>query len=559
MGVVMNNLSQLQLESKSHSETNYCKYTSNTDIYCPSRMVSFDNYINQKERFRQNKLHWEQIPRANDPRKPLQEKAVNLLAVIVHKLRKNTLVTLNHNYLSRITKCRKDQNVNLLKQLTDILDISFHVKITIGNNVYRNCYVIEHTEKGRDIIENSSVLLTQKHFIGNKAVNPIKITPTEDEKNPSSAEFFPSSSIYKEEVFKNRSKSNFVKNNFFLEKVDVDVAVEVKSEVKIESNNELSQTNQLNHQTKITNSTKFNTREFISSKELKDFYPLSLEDCHSLQSLSKREFSLNAMNEILLDMSRRLADRVFKSKKAFLSYMSKAFTYEMRDAVKTDNETFKINNNKTTKMVTHEEQETYLAEIEYSLQVSPEWHLKKKLACVLEPSKSYELLTAYKGVSQEGTNFVINLNKNVELSNIEKEIILKQVKATHEIIDFNEDEINMIQTLEIKVPNQQNQRNQNNPHKWNGGRGGSDLSTQNSIMTFQDNIWGKIRKALTRTYGDSSDKNWFSKLDAKIDELNKEIILKAPSDFYRDQIERNYFDSIEHISKTESYKVGWAN
>ena len=56
-----------------------------------------------------------------------------------------------------------------------------------------------------------------------------------------------------------------------------------------------------------------------------------------LQSSSKREFSLNSMNEILLNMSKRLSNRYFKSKKGFLSYMSKVFAYEMRDAVKINN------------------------------------------------------------------------------------------------------------------------------------------------------------------------------------------------------------------------------
>ncbi len=190
-------------------------------IYNESRIFDFDEHRKKKERFRMNKLHWEQIPRANDPNKPLQEKSVNLLAVIVHKLRKMEVITLNHNYLSRITKCGKDQNVNLLRQLDDVLDISFHAKFTIGKTIHRNCYVIQHTEKGRAVIENPEVLLTQKHFVGNIAVSSIEKPSTEDKKDTYCAEFFPSCSIYKEEVLENNRsmKSNFYKNSFEEEKI----------------------------------------------------------------------------------------------------------------------------------------------------------------------------------------------------------------------------------------------------------------------------------------------------------------------------------------------------
>ncbi len=95
-------------------------------------------------------------------------------------------------------------------------------------------------------------------------------------------------------------------------------------------------------------------------RKLKDFYPLNVTDCTELQSLSKREFSLNAMNEILLDMSRRLTHPIFYSKKGFISYMTNAFKKEMRDAVKTSNESFKIKANQSLEESRSEEIEKYL-------------------------------------------------------------------------------------------------------------------------------------------------------------------------------------------------------
>jgi len=50
------------------------------------------------------------------------------------------------------------------------------------------------------------------------------------------------------------------------------------------------------------------------------------------------------MNEILLDMSKRL-DNQFCSKAQFLAYFGKCLRFEMRDAVKTCNDNFRIKTN----------------------------------------------------------------------------------------------------------------------------------------------------------------------------------------------------------------------
>jgi hypothetical protein len=90
------------------------------------------------------------------------------------------------------------------------------------------------------------------------------------------------------------------------------------------------------------------------------------------------------MNEILLDMSKRLTDRFFKSKKAFLSYMGKVFCHEKRDAVKINNDSFKIRNNLTLEEIEDREREKYLSKIEESqADIVNKGILKKKLAACL--------------------------------------------------------------------------------------------------------------------------------------------------------------------------------
>ena len=83
----------------------------------------------------------------------------------------------------------------------------------------------------------------------------------------------------------------------------------------------------------------------VKGFSLASFYPLSQSEAAKLQVLCGRQFSGNAINEILLSMSKRLTDRFFRSKKAFMNYMAKALTYELRDAVKTNNESFRIRAN----------------------------------------------------------------------------------------------------------------------------------------------------------------------------------------------------------------------
>jgi len=280
---------------------------------------------------------------------------------------------------------------------------------------------------------------------------------------------------------------------------------------------------------------------FPEAKKLQDFYPLDTKDWSELQSLSGRDFSLNATNEILRDMSKRLTDRVFNSKKGFLSYMSKALRYEMRDAVKTSNESFKIKANLSFEESRAEEIENYLTEIEYSSQVSPEWHLKKKLACVLESAKAYNFLKAYRSIAIEGDTAKIHLYKPVELSQGEIEQVLSQVKATHE--RFENGAYTPIQKIELIMQNVTN-RNQ------------SSDKTNLETKQLPNTLWGRVRNSLIGIYGEAIDTSWFSKLEVTEDEEAKAINLKAPSEFFKDWIERNYAQVLE--SCLEKYQYSYA-
>ena len=133
--------------------------------------------------------------------------------------------------------------------------------------------------------------------------------------------------------------------------------------------------------------------QYKEPQTLNYHYPLTKEDASRLQSLSGRDFNLNAMNEILLDMSKKL-DKQFCSKAQFIAYFGKCLRFEMRDAVKTGNDNFRIKANITPinqKEIDREKQiEQYLAKIEQQAiaYICSENQLKARLANVLVPLRT---------------------------------------------------------------------------------------------------------------------------------------------------------------------------
>jgi len=316
----------------------------------------------------------------------------------------------------------------------------------------------------------------------------------------------------KNNIFKNRSKeceSNFYKNSFEKEE-------SIKKVIR------------------------FNRNEI---KELKDFYPLNKDDCYKLQSLSGREFSLNSMNEILLDMSKRLTDRYFKSRKAFLSYMGKVFCYEKRDAIKINNDNFKIRNNQTLEEIEDKEREKYLSNIEESKEISSEWQLKKKLASRLEAETAYKLLKSFKDIDVNNGICNLHLSKHLDLTDMVKKVILQEVQATYQQLNFTDERLGHIESLKIIMP----------------AKMIATSIDQNKIKksSLPSGTWGRVRQSLIEAYGEATDCNWFSKLTAIVDEEKKEIKLKSPNVFVKDWIKTNYFDTIEKIVNNEQFKVSF--
>jgi len=271
---------------------------------------------------------------------------------------------------------------------------------------------------------------------------------------------------------------------------------------------------------------------------LASFYPLSQSEAAKLQALCGRRFSGNAINEILLSMSKRLTDRFFKSKRAFMNYMAKALTYEKRDAVKTSNDSFRIRANISNDEIIKQQKEAFLTKVEGSTDTTLAAQLSRKLASILSPDLSYDFLLAAKFPPRaEGNSFEISLQKSIDLSERQYRLILEQVQSVYG---------SFISSLEFIVKNQE----------------APTLAVPSAVSSAGNNksemfpeVWGRIRTGLIRTCGEGIDRNWFSKLKVNVDEERGEIKLQAPTLFIRDWIQQNYQHLLEKFCNKENYRL----
>ena len=287
---------------------------------------------------------------------------------------------------------------------------------------------------------------------------------------------------------------------------------------------------------------------FSTPKTLADFYPILDKDCLELQKLSGREFTLNAMNEILLHMSKKLDMRKFPSKEAFIKYMAKVFAFEKRDACKISSENFRIKANIREEEITSRQKEQYLEQIENSKETDEEWQLKKKLSAKLITDTAYDLLRSYRSLKIENDNCFLLLSKSVSLKHYERNIIEREVRSIY----AREELILQIKVLGggIRFWNKTRSRDEKN--------GGVAYDKKGSEPNLGQGIWREIRQEFIRESGYNGslmDKNWLSKLEATEDRENKVVKLVSPTEFVRDWIMSRYLQDLEVIGRKFGFSI----
>lgn len=126
----------------------------------------------------------------------------------------------------------------------------------------------------------------------------------------------------------------------------------------------------------------------------------------------------------------------------------------------------------------------------------------------------------------------IKLYEHVELTELEKDVVLSQVKATHETL------INGVFTPIMGI-------------KYTVADKPITFTARAMNMLPRNGVWGNIRNKIAELIGkdgDAIDTNIFSKLEAEIDEQNKQIKLKAPINHLKVMIEDVYMHEIRYAS-----------
>ncbi len=322
-----------------------------------------------------------------------------------------------------------------------------------------------------------------------------------------------------------------------------------------------------NDQTKLTNTVKFSP-----NATLKDWYPLSPQDVDRLNSKAGREFSNNFVNELLLKLHRKYPDRTFPTKSHILSYLAKALNRELHQGPLVNHETFRFANNDPESIV-QRQREKYLAEVEYSSDISYESQLRRKIAAMFESKLAYQLLTQAKftttvqeqrsgnnefddqclkteleQITQEedalsddvldnqqtdiiqNNSFIVKLSQNIQLSDLQRQILENSITAVygHVNITYNQVHDNY-RKLDKLQPRQQYE---------------IYLEELDPSST-----WYKIRTLLKNQFGSDVDKSWFSKLTAEENLQSKALTLFASSNFMRDWIKNKYQHKIQPLAK----------
>ena len=284
-----------------------------------NQLCKLYSFKEEKARYRKSYINWDKIDRANKKINSvrqksffLSDKANKLLSIIVAKLQKGERVILNHKYISTFTIVERRQNVRIIEELANILDITYHNSITHNGKKYRYSYEFSYKQQN----------------LGNTACVENSIGTFMSQQNDPLY-------IYN----KNKDIENIDLESNFLQNSESSVCSKKTAKLKTRTANERKKTTNAERKARI-----YRFNQYKEPQDLKHHYPLTNEDSSKLQSLSGRDFSVNAMNEILLDMSKRRDNR-FCSKAQFMAYFGKCLRFEKRDVVKTGNNNFRIKAN----------------------------------------------------------------------------------------------------------------------------------------------------------------------------------------------------------------------
>ena len=289
---------------------------------------------------------------------------------------------------------------------------------------------------------------------------------------------------------------------------------------------------------KTTSTITKNPKKSKSLKKLKPsaFHPLTEDEASFLRNNSGRKFHLNYINQHVLMLDRKLDHLGFYNRKDFLTYMTSSLRNELRQTASVNNEGFRFYRNPEERKI-----ENYLTKIECNRATCNESILRRKIAGRFEPKLAYEILHSTVFILS-GVVMKLKISHAINLNNNQEQILLNEIKSVYG---------NNIEGLDIEVVSY------TVPKKNFKALANTATRTEFNLpdLPLPLGIWGKIRKKLQNYYGMAIDRSWFSKLTIEENIEQKQLTLKAPSDFYSSYIQQNYGQIIEQYCQAENYQL----
>ncbi len=370
------------------------------------------------------------------------KQAVELAETVLKKIFSGKRVLLNHKYISKITECDStDQNKRILDQLNNFFIINYHRLAIVDGVPYNYHYSFELYPAIIEELKDAG--LWNLEFIPAEMRLSYNNRPN----------------IFSKNICRS-NKSKFLKNsnsnNISTEAITADTKKSptepTKAKILVGKKKFLA-----NSRKKVTNSERKSKyqkfKAYDKSKNLKDHYPLSQEDCWELQKRSGKAYNLNAMNEILLDISRKLKTKghLFISKAKFMAYMTDVYSKEEREIYKVNKTGFKIMRRRpkaeVEKIVTLNQRETYLNQVENAAIYArcDYTQFRARIEGNFPINLGYDLLKNMIYVKKHNTIFEVVMRKTVELTDHYKQLIINHAKGISGYVGV--DELEFVEVL----------------------------------------------------------------------------------------------------------------
>ena len=189
-----------------------------------TRLYYVDKKTNKQKRLSDNIFRdLQYITRANDPSKKISLKARNLLTNLLQMILKNPHKEefVDHAFLSQITEVNSSrQNINLLEQISDIINFTYHSYINFHGKSRTYGYLIKLTEDGYEKAKNPLAFYSDSS--GKKFPSKSKKISTRVEKN---------FQIYKEEENPEEEINSSYAREFISEKEKIYKKEKVENEL----------------------------------------------------------------------------------------------------------------------------------------------------------------------------------------------------------------------------------------------------------------------------------------------------------------------------------------